>query len=46
VETISDNMYYEVKEFFDLISAGKIESDENSFERSLQVMQVCSAKEL
>ena len=43
VETVSDNMYYEVKEFFDMIESGRIESEENTFERSLQVIQLCSA---
>ena len=40
--TIGDNMYYEAKEFFDMIEDGRIESEENTFDRSLICMQICS----
>jgi scyllo-inositol 2-dehydrogenase (NADP+) len=33
-------MYYEAKEFMDLVKAGKLESDYNSHENSLQVMKI------
>lgn len=39
--TFDGNMYYEVKEFIDMIEEGRIESAENSFERSLDVLRVC-----
>lgn len=42
VPTIEDNMYYEIREFIDLILAGQIESSENTFERSLQVARIVS----
>lgn len=41
--TISDNMYYEVKEFFDLIEQSLCESSYNTWNRSLQVAQIVSA---
>lgn len=41
-ETAADNMYYEVKEFLDMIESGRIESEHNTFERSLICMQICS----
>lgn len=41
-ETIADNMFYEVREFFDMIESGRIESEHNTFERSLICMQICS----
>lgn len=41
-ETISDNIYYEVKEFLDTVESGRAESLENSWERSLVQAQICS----
>jgi scyllo-inositol 2-dehydrogenase (NADP+) len=38
--TISDNMYYEVKEFIDMIEQGAIESSINTFQRSLDVLTI------
>ncbi len=42
VETIADNMYYEAREFFDLVENGLTESAVNTFERSLIRAQICS----
>ena len=33
-------MYYEVREFADLIAAGKLESDANSYDNSIKVMEL------
>lgn len=41
VETITDNMYYELREFIDMILSGRIESAENTFERTLEVLRIC-----
>ena len=41
-ETIKDNIYYEVKEFLDIVEQGRIESDKNSHERSLIQALICS----
>ena len=41
-ETIADNIYYEVKEFLDLVEQGRPESEENSWERSLIQAHICS----
>ena len=41
-ETIKDNIYYEVKEFLDIVEQGRIESSKNSHERSLIQAQICS----
>ena len=35
-----ESMYYEAKEFIDLIQSGKLESPVNSYEVSLQVMEI------
>jgi scyllo-inositol 2-dehydrogenase (NADP+) len=40
VEQDKPKMYYEAKEFMDLVKAGKLESDYNSHENSLQVMKI------
>lgn len=40
METIEDNMYYEVKEFIDMIEGNMIESSINTFERSLEVLKI------
>ncbi|RFU66686.1 Gfo/Idh/MocA family protein [Peribacillus glennii] len=39
-EQVSNAMYYEAKEFADLIRAGKTESEKNTFENSLITMQI------
>lgn len=44
--TYDENMYYELKEFIDIIEDGRIESVENSFERSLDVLKVCEIASL
>lgn len=41
VETINDNMYYELREFIDVIVDGRIESSENTFQRTLDVLRIC-----
>ena len=41
-ETIKDNIYYEVREFLDIVEQGRIESDLNSHSRSLIQAQICS----
>lgn len=41
-ETIKDNIYYEVKEFLDLVENRIPESAENSWSRSLIQAQICS----
>ncbi|MCF0173292.1 MAG: Gfo/Idh/MocA family oxidoreductase [Bacteroidales bacterium] len=43
VETLDDNMFYEIKEFFDIIESGALESAENTFERALNCARICSA---
>ncbi|CAH0344532.1 Gfo/Idh/MocA family oxidoreductase [Bacillus sp. CECT 9360] len=40
VQQVSNGMYYEAKEFADLIQAGKIESDKNTFSNSMIVMEI------
>jgi scyllo-inositol 2-dehydrogenase (NADP+) len=39
-QQVSNAMYYEAKEFVDLIQAGKVESDKNTFDRSMIVMEI------
>ncbi|MDQ0217447.1 Gfo/Idh/MocA family oxidoreductase [Peribacillus cavernae] len=39
-EQVSNAMYYEAREFVDLILAGKIESDKNTYENSLIVVEI------
>ena len=41
-ETIRDNIYYEVKEFLDIVEQGRLESSKNSHARSLIQAQICS----
>lgn len=41
-ETIKDNIYYEVKEFLDIVEQGRTESSLNSHSRSLIQAQICS----
>jgi len=41
-ETIKDNIYYEVKEFLDIVESGRPESSLNSWQRSLIQAQICS----
>ena len=41
-DTIKDNIYYEVKEFLDIVEQGRIESGLNSHARSLIQAQICS----
>lgn len=38
--TIEENMYYELKEFIDIIESGKMESEENTHDRSLAVLKL------
>ncbi|MNR61029.1 hypothetical protein D3C85_1826550 [compost metagenome] len=38
--TSSKTMYYEAKEFIELIQAGRTESSVNSFEHSLMAMEI------
>lgn len=39
-EQVSNAMYYEAKEFAELIQAGETESDKNTFENSMIVMEI------
>ena len=41
-DTIADNIYYEVREFLDLVEQGRPESRENSWSSSLVQAQICS----
>lgn len=41
VPTLDDNMYYELREFINIILEHRIESEENTFERTLDVLRVC-----
>ncbi len=40
VPIIEDNMYYELKEFIDIVESGKMESEENTHNRSLTVLKL------
>jgi predicted dehydrogenase len=39
-QQMSDSMYYEAKEFIELVQAGKTESDINSFSNSMIAMEI------
>lgn len=41
VESIDDNMYYELREFINIIENGTHESSENTFAHTLEVLEVC-----
>ena len=41
-DTIKDNIYYEVREFLDIVEQGRLESTRNSHSRSLIQAQICS----
>ena len=41
-DTIKDNIYYEVREFLDIVEQGRLESSRNSHSRSLIQAQICS----
>ena len=41
-DTIADNIYYEVREFLDIVEQGRLESAENTHASSLIQAQICS----